>query len=132
MKKLLFIIILAIFSISAFSQKSFIAKNFCSRQPGYSWSDWKDINIIIVFFPDNKRIIINTTENQIIDYVDLSTTNYADFTVYSGLATDSKYQTIKICVTEWKDGDVMLEINYSDFEYKYFCKPIIDDSGYQS
>ena len=131
MKKLFIIVTLLLAVVSTFAQEmySYRATHIKFKQPGYEWSNWQEVGgtINVEFRTSSKRINVYSKDPQYIDYENLEQTTYSDKIMFSGYGTDTKYSRIYIKLTIWNDGDIFLQIDYSDLSYKYFMKPVTNN-----
>jgi hypothetical protein len=121
MKKLFVVLMMLTMLVSLSSAQSiYNAEKFAGRiVPNGQWSEWQNIEVIVIWDFEAKRIIVKTVDPQIIDYNDLSKKRFSNHWVYSGYATDTNYLVIRLEIYLYDSGTTIIKIMYNDFEYKY-------------
>ena len=121
MKRLIvFLMMLTMIVSLSVGQKIYSSDRFAGRMlPNGEWSEWQEISVPVVWDFAERRIIIHTTDVQILDYRELAKKRYSNYYVYSNYATDSNYNVIKLEIYLYDSGTAIIKIIYSDFEYKY-------------
>jgi hypothetical protein len=136
MKKLFFILLLAIFSVTIFAQDrlSFgVAKDYQVKNSSESWGGWVEAESPILIYMDlgfgfiavengyHDRFILNST---------ILTTDNSDVKVFTIKAID---QTGKECTIEanfFVSGNFALTVRYSDIQYSYLIEEDMGAIGY--
>ena len=125
MKKLilLIVLILSFVGVNAQETKGNCIK-VCYAYTGYSFSDWKNVNIPITVDFQRKKITIYSQKTQIIDYVGFSIEKTNEYTIMRSQATDTNYQTINVKLLTYNDNTdyLYLSIEYSDVQYMYLIE----------
>lgn len=106
-------------SLSA-QTKYYSTVTYMSRLLPYGeWSTVKYVEIPISINLTTKHIEIYSKEPQVIDYTGF--TKYEDvlFTAYGSPASDRSYKSMYVTLYSYFNDDVVLEITYSDVEYRY-------------
>lgn len=127
MMKKIFILLLLILSIPVMAQKyTLTATHFVAFENGVKTID-KPVNIDATLDISDSRLVIYSKDIQIIDYDVLRI--YVDEDNYTNIdciATDTKYQTISLCILydNTAYNSVLIIIKYRDFSYSYICRII--------
>lgn len=122
MKRIALLLTFVIISVAAMAEGTWVTAKRIAFKNEYqsSFGEWERCDISIYVDFDRKRIVIKSKEEQIIDWVSLEE-RYAYDTgakYYTGLATDSKYQTIRLDIW-YQETQMVIRIHYSDFQYQY-------------
>jgi len=129
MKKLIaFLIITCIFVLKVSAQFEYERANSTLRAThiaakavtGESFN-WERLTIPLrVYYNLNtQRMIVFSSELQIIDHQPLKIYNGSDYTLYYAMATDSDYIRHEFNLYLYKSGLIVVKFAYSDFEIKY-------------
>lgn len=124
MKKLIFLLLLVIATVTATAQTEWFTASYYSStlRPVVSWSEWRPVEIEVSIDATTKHIVIYSSEMQIIDYQTIEKKEFSNCDAYGAYATDSNYGLIYISLYFFHSGELQLEIQYSDVAYKYQFK----------
>lgn len=124
MKKLIFLLLFVIATVTASAQTEWFVTSHYSitPYPEVSWSEWYPTEVEVSMDIPNKHIVIYSSKKQIIDYETLVKKEFSNCDAYGGYATDSKYGLIYISIYFFHSGEMQMEIQYSDVAYKYLFK----------
>jgi len=122
MKKLIALIAMVVISMTAVAEETWFTAKGISFKTEYQpeFDKWELCSIPIMIDLDKKRVIIKSKEEQIIDWVSMEERYAGDSgqKYYTSLATDSKYQTIRIDFW-YQQTQLVIRIHYSDMQYQY-------------
>lgn len=120
MKKIFFVLIALMVSLSSYSQTfNMKATNFTWRTPGYEWSTWTPTNISVTMNMTGKTIFIYSQNPQMITFDEMEEEAFSDKANFKGLAIDGNGIIVGLNVTIYNSGVVFICISYSNMEYMY-------------
>jgi len=94
--------------------------------PKIEWSEWTPVEIQVSIDVSANRIVIFSSEQQIIDVRSFVKKTFPNCDAYGSYATDTNYGLIYVSLYFFTTGEVQLEIQYSDVAYKYQFKELND------
>lgn len=122
MKKLLLVLALVIISMTSMAEEVWFTATHIAFKSEYQseYDPWKECSIPIMIDVERKRIVINSKEQQIIDWVSLEERNSSDSSskYYTSLATDTNYKTIRIELW-YQDRQMVVRVNYNGIHCQY-------------
>ena len=122
MKRALLLLAFVIISMTSMAEEIWLTAKSISFKNEYQseFDKWKPCNIPIMIDFERKRLVIKSKEEQIIDWVSMEEkTAYDSGDSYiTSLATDTKYQTIRLEIW-YQTTQMVIRIYYSDFQYQY-------------
>jgi hypothetical protein len=124
MKKLIFLLLFVIVTITASAQTQWFTTSYYSvtPYPNVSWSEWYPVEISVSMNATTHHIEIFSSTKQIIDYQTLEKRVFSNCDAYGAYATDSNYGLIYISIYFFHTGEMQMEIQYNDVAYKYQFK----------
>lgn len=122
MKRTLLLLAFVIISMASFAEETWLTARAVAFKNEYQseFPKWEACNIPISIDFDRKRIVVESKETQIIDWVSLeentATDGYTRF--YESMATDKNYKAIKIQIW-YQSTQMVIRVLYSDYQYQY-------------
>lgn len=84
-----------------------------------TWSDWMPSNVLISVDNTINRIVIYSSEKQIIDFVGFDSTTTSEYILLESQATDTNYKKIYIKIQIYDSNRIFLSVIYKDIQYIY-------------
>lgn len=129
MRKILFVLIFALFAIASWAQSYRFVADYSSFRvnKGYGWSDWSDWydcgSIVITIDLDEEIIRIYSENTQDYVVVEDAGSDYVDGGEMTGvIAVDSRGQRCKIDIVYYYRKQSHLYVRYSDVEFGYMIR----------
>ena len=123
--KLILIIFLlsVVFSASA-KPVYYRAGAICISSDNVNLTSWKEVSLLVAIDFEEQRVVINSADVQIIDYVIKKETIGRDYIAVECVATDKHYKNILLTFHKSDSGNLSLIINYPDYFYAYLLTKI--------
>lgn len=84
-----------------------------------TWSDWIPSNVLISVDNTINRIVIYSSEKQIIDFVGFDSTTTSEYILLESQATDTNYKKIYIKIQIYDSNRIYFSIIYNNLQYIY-------------
>lgn len=84
-----------------------------------TWSDWIPSNVLISVDNTVNRIVIYSSEKQIIDFVGFDSTTTSEYILLESQATDTNYKKIYIKIQIYDSNRIYFSIIYNNLQYIY-------------
>ena len=119
MKKLLLLALLMLTLSASAESFWFKTESLALKTPGKEWSQWYPEVMDVVLDFDKQQFVVYSYSEQVLDYVDLTSTKYKDFVLLEARCTDTNYNVCTVQIFVYTSGNVYLKIIYSNIQYKY-------------
>lgn len=84
-----------------------------------TWSDWMPSTVLISVDNTINRIVIYSSEKQIIDFVGFDSTTTSEYILLESQATDTNYKKIYIKIQIYDSNRIYFSIIYNNLQYIY-------------
>lgn len=84
-----------------------------------TWSDWLPSTVLVSVDNTINRIVIYSSDKQIIDFVGFDSETTSEYIMLTSQATDSNYKKIYIKIQIYDVNTIFLSVIYKDIQYIY-------------